>query len=79
MSEQEQVTPEAPEEIQAIVIGMKKDGAVTVRTHIQDLTVFYGLLEVAKEVIRQQISQQKKVDIVKPNHRMMDFLRNGKK
>lgn len=65
-----------PEEQIVMQIYLSRDGQLRVKTPIlNDKTACYGILELAKDAIRDAHKPQ----IVKPNGAIMNFIRNGKK
>ena len=71
-------TDNQPEEKTVLSIILTKDGVVKVSGMINDKIASYGFLEMAKEVIKNHHDEMAS-KIVQPNHRIMDFIRNGKK
>lgn len=62
-----------------ITIAIKADQTIGVFGTIQDKVIAYGLLGAARDAIQTHIDEQNKVRIAKPEHRILNFLRSGKK
>lgn len=63
-----------PEEVVMVRIVMKKDGSLSIDgLSLTDRTLAYGLLETAKDMIREMHTPK----IVKPTGGMINFARNG--
>ncbi len=63
----------------AITLLMNKSGACKVHGPVHDLILCYGLLELAKDLIKENHKNQAKPKIMPANGGIMNFLRNGKR
>lgn len=64
-----------PEKVSMIHLIMNRDGSFSIEgVGIADRALAYGLLETAKDMIREMHTPK----IVKPTGGMMNFVRNGK-
>jgi len=75
----EQLEPVEPEFKTVMEIKISKDGRCQVTGPVHDKVASYGILEIARDAISDFHKQQKGPQIHKPEHRIMDFLRSGKK
>lgn len=68
-----------PEERVVMQIILTKDGSMKVNSAVlMDEMACFGILEKAKQTIIEH-HKQIRSKLVKPDHRIMDFLRNGKR
>lgn len=66
---------EQPKNIELTII-MSPDGQIQVKGPVTNLLICFGMLELAKVNLVEYAKKQQQ--IIQPNNRMMDFLRNKK-
>ena len=72
------IKPNEPEQkMPRLVIELNEVGNVIVTGPLYDKILCYGMIETAKNIIHAH--HVKQTPKIKPPHRIMDFLRNGKK
>lgn len=72
----------APDKKAAITIFVKKDGGLEVTGMINDKTLAYGLLEMAKDMVRdyhKKLQAELESKLVKPPNNFLNNLRKGGK
>lgn len=60
-----------------LAIFVQEDGSLKVTGHVNNKVMSYGLLESAKDSIRQHIDKQSKIERVNGSGGLIQHLRNG--
>ena len=81
-NESNEVNPEQKIELPRLIIQMNENGSITVSGPINDKILSFGMLEGAKDAIRDHIHKSQQALLVQPNgnkHGLLNYLRNGKR